>query len=179
MFSTELKFTIDVLAKWFNDIVKSRFNEFGELKEQKFIRKNPTDWSNQKCVSCDLKLAVSLSEGYQKTEKLTTWYDFTVQKEHLFSRYIYSYDELKKFENVSTLENFYRAFDFFLHLIVLLTKYYNKNNDIEDVHHDIMEIFLGTTLNSKYNSFLELYQDVREFTIKSIKLVEKSAIKII
>ena len=148
------------------------------MKEQTFIRENPTDWSNQKCVICDLKLAVSLSEGYQKTEKLTTWYDFTVKKEHIVSRYIYLYDELKKFENVSTLENFNRAFVFFLHLIVLLTKYYNKNSDTEDVHHDVMEIFLGTTLNSKYNSFLELYQDIGEFTIKSIKLVEKSAIKI-
>ena len=41
-----------------------------------------------------------------------------------------------------------------------------------------MEIFLGAPGNSKYNSFLELYQDIEEFTIKSIKLVEKSAIKI-
>ena len=162
MFCTELKFTIDVLAKWFNDILKSRFNEFGELKEQKFIRENPTDWSNQKCVICDLKLAVSLSEGYQKTEKLTTWYDFTIQKEHLFLKNIFSYDELKKPENVSTLENFYRAFDLFLHVFVLLNKYYNKNSNIEDVNHDVMKIFLETTLNSKYNSFLELCKDTEE-----------------
>ena len=159
MFSKELKFTIDVLVKWFNDIFKSRFNELDELKKQKFIRENPIDWSNQKCVISDLKLAISLSEGYQKTEKLTTWYDFTIQKEHLFLKNIFSYDELKKPENVSTLENFYRAFDLFLHVFVLLNKYYNKNSNIEDVNHDVMKIFLETTLNSKYNSFLELCKD--------------------
>ena len=71
MFSKELKSTIDVLVKWFNDIFKSRFNELDELKKQKFIRENPIEWSNQKCVISDLKLAISLSEGYQKTEKLT------------------------------------------------------------------------------------------------------------
>ena len=42
-FSKELKFTIDVLVKWFNDIFKSRFNELDELKKQKFIRENPID----------------------------------------------------------------------------------------------------------------------------------------
>ena len=62
MFSTELKFTFDVLAKWFNDVFKSRFNKTDELKKQKFIRESPIDWSNQKCIICDLKLAVSLRE---------------------------------------------------------------------------------------------------------------------
>ena len=88
MFSTELKFTIDVLVKWFNDIFKSRFNELDELKKQKLIKENPIYWSNHKCVICDLKLAVSLSEGYQRTEK-TTCYNFTIQKEHFFLRNTY------------------------------------------------------------------------------------------
>ena len=62
MFSTELKFTIDVLVEWLNDVFKSRFNKLDELKIQKFMRESPTDWSNQKCIICDLKLAISLRE---------------------------------------------------------------------------------------------------------------------
>ena len=161
MFSTELKFTIDVLVEWLNDVFKSRFNKLDELKIQKFMRESPTDWSNQKCIICDLKLAISLREEQQKTEKLTTWYNFTIQKEHLFSRNIYSDNELKKYENISTLEKFYQAFDPFLHVVVLLNKYYNKNRNNEDVDHDVMETFLDTTLNLKYDLFLELYQDRR------------------
>ena len=34
MFSIELKFTIDALVKWFNDVFKSRFNELDELKNK-------------------------------------------------------------------------------------------------------------------------------------------------
>ena len=113
MFSAELKFTICLLVKWFNDVFKSRFNELDELKRQKFIRKSPINWSNQKCLICDLKLAVSLCKGYRKSEKLATWYDFIVQKKHLFLRNIYSYDDLKKSKNVITLENFYHPLSFF------------------------------------------------------------------
>ena len=113
MFSTELKFTIYLLVKWFNDVFKSRFNELDKLKRQKFIRKSSINCSNQKCLVCHLKLAVSLCEGYQKAEKLTTWYDFIVQKKHLFLRNIYSYDDLKKSKNVITLESFYHTLTFF------------------------------------------------------------------
>ena len=76
------------------------------------------------------------------------------------------YEDLKKIENISTLKKCYTAFDYFLHLVVLLNKYYNKNSNVEDVDHDVMETFLDTTWCSKYNSFLELYQAIEEFTIK-------------
>lgn len=66
----------------------SRFNELDEINEQRFTRDNPIDWLNQKCEICNFKLAVSLSNRYKK-DKLTTWYDFSVQKEHLFLQNIY------------------------------------------------------------------------------------------
>ena len=52
----------------------------------------------------NLKLALTLNKSYEKTGKLTTWYDFTIQKEHLFLINIYSCKELKWSENISTLE---------------------------------------------------------------------------
>lgn len=64
MLSTEHKFTVDMLVKWFNELFKSRFNEPNEIKKQLFTRDNPVDWSSQKCVICNFKLAVSLNEGH-------------------------------------------------------------------------------------------------------------------
>ena len=55
--STELKFTIDVLVKWFYDIFKSRLNELDEINKQLFTRNNPIDWSHETCVICGFKLA--------------------------------------------------------------------------------------------------------------------------
>ena len=40
-FSIELKFTIDALARWFNDVFKSKFGELGEIQKQIFTKENP------------------------------------------------------------------------------------------------------------------------------------------
>lgn len=120
--------------------------------KKKFLKENSIDWSK----ICDLKLAVSTKKGHQ-TERPTTWYNFVVQKEYLFLRNIYPYDDLKKSENVSSLEKYCKAFGFFLHVAVLLNKYYNERIRVEKLNDDIMKIFLHMTLDLKYISFSELY----------------------
>ena len=69
MFSIELKFTVDVSVKWFNYVFKSQFNEIDAIKKQKFLKEKRIDLPNEKCVICDLKLAVSLQEGCEKKKK--------------------------------------------------------------------------------------------------------------
>ena len=55
-----------MLVKWFNDAFKSRFDELDAIKKQQFLKEKLIDWSNKKCVICDLKLAVSLQDGCEK-----------------------------------------------------------------------------------------------------------------
>ena len=86
-FSIELKYTTNTLVKWFNQIFKSRFTKITEIKKQMFIRENPIDWSETKCSICNLKLSTSTIEGHDKTQNISTWYDF---KEYLFFKNIYS-----------------------------------------------------------------------------------------
>ena len=88
-------------------------------------------------------------------------------------RNIYSDKILKKSENISDLKIYFIAFDYFLYIVELLDKYYNKNSNIEDVDHDVMATILDKTLNLKYNSFLELYRDIEGFTVKSTDLGRK------
>ena len=38
LFSVELKFTIDTLVKWFNDVFKSKFVELYEIQKQIFVK---------------------------------------------------------------------------------------------------------------------------------------------
>ena len=38
LFSVELKFTIDTLDKWFNDVFKSKFVELYEIQKQMFVK---------------------------------------------------------------------------------------------------------------------------------------------
>ena len=79
LFSVKLKFTIDTLVKWFNDAFKSKFMELNEIQKQIFVKENPLDWSKTCCCICGFKLSTCAKEGHEKTQNLTTWFDFTVQ----------------------------------------------------------------------------------------------------
>ena len=78
LFSVELKFTIYTLVKWFNEIFKSKFLELNEIQKQIFVKENPLDWSKICCRICGLKLSTSTKEGHEKTQNLTTWFDFAL-----------------------------------------------------------------------------------------------------
>ena len=67
LFSNELKFTIDTLVKWFNDVSKSKFGELTEIQKQIFTKENPIDWLKTNCSICEFMLSTSIKEGHQKT----------------------------------------------------------------------------------------------------------------
>ena len=96
----------------------------------------------------------------------------------MFLKNVYPDKVLKKAENKSDLKKYYVAFDYFLHTVVLLNNYHNKNSNIEDADHGVMETFLDRTLNLKYNSFLELYHGIEEFNVKSADLGRKKTTRI-
>ena len=80
---------------------------------------------------------------------------------------------MKQSEKIKNLKNYYEIFECFLLVAVLLNKYYNKNSNAEFVDYDVMKDFLAVTLSSKYDSFLELYQDMESFQIKTISYCRK------
>ena len=104
LFSVELKFTIDILDKWFNNVFKSKLLGLNEIQKKIFVKENPLDWSKACCCICGFKLSTSTKESHEKTQNLTTWFDFTVQQGRLFLRNIYSQDDLLKMERLKILE---------------------------------------------------------------------------
>ena len=62
-----------------------------------------------------LKYQVAQKKAMKNQQKLyPTWYDFTVQKEYLFLKNIYSSDDLAKSESISSLKNFTMLLTIFL-----------------------------------------------------------------
>ena len=90
LFSVELKLTIDTLVRCFNGIFKLKLLELSEIQKQIFVKENPLNWSEMCCCICRFKLSTNTKEGHENAKDLTTWFDFTVQQEHLFLRNIYS-----------------------------------------------------------------------------------------
>lgn len=78
-----------------------------------FVKEYPIDPSKTCCCICGFLLDTETSHGHEKIEKITAYYDFSVQKEHLFIRNIYSKEDFLSMENLSTLQNYEKIGRFF------------------------------------------------------------------
>ena len=100
LFSAELKFTIDTLNDWFSNVIKPKFFELNDIKQQIFIKENPIVPSKTTCSICGFLLDVKAD-----SEEHKNWYDFIIECEHLFLRNIYSSTDLKEMD-VDTTEKY-------------------------------------------------------------------------
>ena len=107
---------------WFNCTFKSKFLQLGEIQKQIFTKENLIDFSKTCCCICGFKRSTSAKEGHKKIQNLTTWYNVTIQQEHLLTRNNYEYEDLSQMENLKSLENFFKVFSYFLGVVVLLDK---------------------------------------------------------
>lgn len=55
---------------------------------------------------------------------------------------IYSCDDLSKIKNLSGIENFYKVFDYFSEVVVLLNKFCSQSTDIDDLETESLRYFL-------------------------------------
>ena len=124
LFSVELKFTIDTLTNWFKQLIISKFLELDNIKKEIFVKENPISPSKTNRFVCGFLLDIEGSCSNEDDKK--TWYDFVVEKEHLFIRNVYSKQELADMENISNIEDFHKEFGRFVKIVMLLEKYLYK-----------------------------------------------------
>ena len=108
IFSCELKIVIELLKKWLADKYFKRFKVIDFFKKQTFRRENIINRDETKCVICGLCLLTAVSD--LPGDKITTYLDFVVQKEHAFTRNIFHQHELKQSIPISTIENYHKSF---------------------------------------------------------------------
>ena len=81
MFNVELKFTNDILLKWSNAKIKSKYLELDPFMKLNYQRQNPIDWQGGKCAICRFPLAIE-PKGLSFMESDMSYIDFTIRKEH-------------------------------------------------------------------------------------------------
>lgn len=99
LFSVEVKFTIDIFNKWFKSIFKSKFLKLNEIQKQIFVKEDPS--------KIQILLDTEAGHRYDKIEKMTSWYDFIIHKEHLFIRNNFSREDILSMKKLNTLQNYY------------------------------------------------------------------------
>ena len=166
MSSVELKFTIDLLLKWFYSLYKMRFLELDTLTKQNYEKSNKTDWTKTTCCICDFKL--SLGASYGPGSKKMTYLDFAIKKEYLFLRNLYDQEILNDFKQVKKIMTYYENFKEMLNCCVLLDKCFSLDSDIEGIDYDCIEVFLRIDLNNENETFEEFYETINQLRRKTI-----------
>ena len=107
-----------------------------------------------------------VSHEHKKTEKITVWYDFVVQQEHLFLRNIYSREDTLSMQSLNTLQNYYKEFCCFSKTVIFLERYFNKltnltnNNDQE-----IWKVFFTCDLDNEFEDIDEVYDPIGDMKV--------------
>lgn len=82
MFSITLKFTIDLLVKWFKQDYEYVFLETDALTKEKYKQLNKIDTLKTICCICDFRLDLNSAYGLHSHEM--TYLDFVIREEYLF-----------------------------------------------------------------------------------------------
>ena len=102
MFNTELNFAADCLLKWFDKKFKSNNLEFSNNLKRKYEIEHPINWSQDRCCLCPFTLKINPT-SYEADEKIMSYIDFIIFKEHKFLRNIFSSPELGSFERFKNI----------------------------------------------------------------------------
>lgn len=109
MFSIELYFMKDTLTKWFNKKYKSTTLTLNHLDKIDYGNNNPINWRKEKCCVYNFKLSLA-PINYRTPSNEMTYGDFYIRLEHKFLRNICSKKDLKKSDQIVTLEKHYEVY---------------------------------------------------------------------
>ena len=93
MFTTELKFAVGCLLKWFSKKFKSNNLELSNDVKRKYEIEHPIDWSQDRCCICTFPLEIN-PKSYYANEKTMSYADFIIFREHKLLSNIFPNEEL-------------------------------------------------------------------------------------
>ena len=141
-FSIELKLTIDTLKSWFKNTTKSKFLELNDIEKQLFVNENATILSKTISGICGFLRDIEGASGDEDNKKI--WYNFLVEKEHLFIRNIYCKENLGEMKDTNDISDYHEKFKLFIKIVMLFGKrldnYRMEENHLleEFFHYDYM-----------------------------------------
>ena len=119
-----------------------------------FIKENPLVSSETTCCICGFLLDTEACGKHKR------WYDFIVEREHLFIRNIYTKDELEKMEKMKDTSNYYYEFEKFIDLVPVVEQALECPQWIKEK--EKLEELMHYDLNDVYTHFGELKKAIDE-----------------
>ena len=75
--------------------------------KKKFKREDPINWNETNCEICGFCQATAASKF--RNEKVSTYLDFVMAKEHAFIRNVFDHDELKQSKSIKAYEKYHES----------------------------------------------------------------------
>ena len=172
MFSIELKFASDCLLKWFYS--KHKKIELSLNEKKNYEIRNPIDWENGVCKICTFPLDVKPSE--EVNNKIMTYGDFIIQKEHKFLRNVLSREELAKSKSIQNFQSFHDTFRKYFRICFYADDSLKTLNEFDDCPHDELVEYIKENLDVQ--NFKELKELISEVKVKSTSKISKFKIQI-
>ena len=168
MFNVELKFAGDILLKWFNAKIKSKYIELDPFMKLNYQRQIPIDWQEGKCVICRFPLSIE-PKGLRFQESDMSYIDFTIRKEHAFLRNIYDVEDLKKSKNIATIESYQKAFECYVTVIKSMEDEIKCVENYDMIYDDTSGEFLEEACPAYSYDVENLIEEMKSFKIKNFK----------
>ena len=170
LFNIELKFSCDILMKWFNCKIKSNNLELPMCLRLECNRNNPTT-ADTKCCICKFPLDV-MPKGLKFEGNDMSYLDFLIQKEHAFIRNIFDEVELKKSKNLASLETYHSAMVLFTHLVRIAENEIKNVESYDMIYDEKLEKFLKEECPADEYDLEGLVNEIKSVEIKNFKALK-------
>ena len=121
MFAVELKYATESLLRWLNKKFRSQNLEINLNRRIKYETNNTINLAGERCVICRFPLQIN-AKGPNVLASEISYADFYIRYEHKFLRSIYAKEELETSKKPATLESYYKAFDKFLTVPIIIVQ---------------------------------------------------------
>ena len=140
MLNIELKFTCDILMKWFNYKTKSSRLSVPNILATEYNRHHPIT-AESKCCICNFLLDTA-PKGLEFEGNEMSYLDFLIKKEHAFIRNIYDKSDLEKSKNIVSDKIYYDTMVLFIHLVRVAEKEIKTASTFHGICDEKLEKFL-------------------------------------
>ena len=168
MFNIELKFTCDILIKWFDYKTKSSRISIPNVLAIEYNRQH-TITAKTKCCLCNFPLDVA-PKGLEFPGNEMSYLDFLIKKEHAFPRNIYNKTDLEKSKNIVTEKMYHESMLLFIHLVRVAENEIKMASTFDQIYDEKLEKILREYCPAYEFSLEDMIEtEIKTFEIKNSK----------
>ena len=113
-----------------------------------YEQKSPINWKKDKCVICKMPLKIEPT-SFETPDDEMLYGDFVIRFQHKFIRNIYTYEQIKKSDDLKSLKSYYKIYQKLIAISVGLISMFNNYNKNDEVSDEVSEFIKESFADEK------------------------------